>query len=59
MNIVSPPAGKFLEILAADSSGTGKVAQYNALPVTGKLPKKKTGAGIIDLDITQLVDLWI
>ena len=59
VNIVKPPAGKFLEILAADSSSTAKVARYNALPVTGRLLKNRIGPGVLELDITQLVDLWI
>ncbi len=59
VNIVSPPSGNRLEILSADSTNQGAVINYNGNPVTGSIPKGKTGLTSIDLDITQLVDLWV
>ncbi len=59
VNKVTLPTGKFLEILSADTTGQGATAAYNANPVTGLLPNKKTGLAQIELDLTQLVDLWI
>lgn len=57
VNLSVPASEGFLEILSPDSSG--KFTNYNAVPVTGLLPKNKTGQAQVDLDITQLVDLWV
>ncbi len=60
LNLASTPNGRFLEILAADATGKApesKVA-YNQKPVTGLVPRDKTGLVRMKLDITQLVDLW-
>ncbi|MCI0694627.1 hypothetical protein L0337_21795 [candidate division KSB1 bacterium] len=59
VNIVNPPDGKLLEILSADSTSQGAVVNYNTNPVTGFIPKNKIGLTQIELDVTQLVDLWV
>lgn len=59
VNIVNPPDGKLLEILSADSTSQGAVVNYNINPVTGFIPKNKIGSTQIELDVTQLVDLWV
>ncbi len=59
VNIVNPPDGKLLEILSADSTSQGAVVNYNINPVTGFIPQNKVGSTQIELDVTQLVDLWV
>jgi hypothetical protein len=58
VNIANPPDGKLLEILSVDNLIHPALA-YNSNPVTGFVPKERIGLVQIDLELTQLVDLWV
>ena len=59
LNIAGQPDSRALEILSGSTSSQGKTADYNANPVKGWLPKNKTGLALVELDVTQLVELWL
>lgn len=50
---------KVLELLSATKTTVGKSADYNTNPVTAVISKGKSGLNQIDVDITQLVNLWV
>ena len=53
--------GNLLELVLANAEGKAPQAgvAYNALPVIARVPRDSTGAVMLRLDITQIVDLWV
>jgi hypothetical protein len=57
MNVESELDEPWLEILSPNPAA--KAVDYNANPVTARLPKGKLGVTTVALDITQMVNLWV
>jgi len=47
------------EILSKDQASRDKIANYNSNPVTTIITKKEKGFTQLELDLTQLVELWV
>lgn len=59
INIIDSTKSKTLEILSTENEVQGIVANYNSNPVTEVISKNKLGLTKLNLDITQLLDMWV
>jgi len=61
MNVISnaDSATLVFEILTKDNASREKIVNYNSNPVTEIISRRTKGLTELQLDITQLVDLWV
>jgi len=59
LNVVEQNSQKFFEILSGTEAVAGKLGVYNSNPVTATVSSREKNLKVIELDITQLLDLWV
>lgn len=61
MNVISnaDSAAIVFEILSKDNSAKEKIVNYNSNPVTALIPHRVKGLTELELDLTELINLWV